>query len=47
MINFHDINDVHLAAVLVKTLLRELKEPVMTYDNYEKVLALSGLSNIL
>ena len=30
-------NDVHLAAVILKTFLRELEEPLMTFDLYEEI----------
>lgn len=29
--------DVHIAAVLLKTFLRELEEPIMTFDLYEEI----------
>lgn len=29
--------DVHLAAVLLKTFLRELEEPLMTFDLYDEI----------
>ena len=34
-IDFHA--DVHLAAVLLKTFLRELEEPLMTFDLYDEI----------
>lgn len=34
-IDFHD--DVHIAAVLLKTFLRELEEPLMTFDLYDEI----------
>jgi len=30
-------NDVHLAAVLLKTFLRELEEPIMTFDLFDEI----------
>ena len=36
--------DVHLAAVLIKTFLRELEEPLIPYALYEEVLAMHSLS---
>jgi len=36
--------DVHLAAVLVKTFLRELEEPLVPYALYERVLAVHDLA---
>ena len=32
-----DVGDVHIAAVILKTILRELQEPVMTYDIFNDV----------
>jgi Rho GTPase-activating protein 1 len=32
-----DLGDVHIAAVILKTFLRELQEPVMTYDLFNEV----------
>lgn len=29
--------DVHIAAVLLKTFLRELEEPLMTFDLYDEI----------
>ena len=34
-VDFH--GDVHLAAVLLKTFLRELEEPLMTFDLYDEI----------
>jgi hypothetical protein len=31
--------DVHIAAVILKTFLRELQEPVMTYDLFDDIVA--------
>jgi len=32
-----DVGDVHIAAVILKTFLRELQEPVMTYELFDEV----------
>jgi len=37
-------NDVHLAAVLVKAFLRELQEPLLTFDLFDEVLDFSSKS---
>lgn len=34
-VDFH--GDVHLAAVLLKKFLRELEEPLMTFDLYDEI----------
>ncbi|KAF4094433.1 hypothetical protein AMELA_G00014910 [Ameiurus melas] len=36
-VNFFEIDDVHLAAVILKTFLRELPEPLLTYNLYDEV----------
>lgn len=36
--------DYHLAAVLLKTFLRELKEPLMTFDLFDDIVTFQGLS---
>lgn len=41
-IDFHKQNNPHLAAVLLKTFLRELAEPVMTFALYSDVLKTQG-----
>lgn len=35
--NFFELDDVHLAAVILKTFLRELPEPLLTYSLYNDV----------
>uniref|UniRef100_A0A3B4B1H6 Rho GTPase activating protein 1 n=1 Tax=Periophthalmus magnuspinnatus TaxID=409849 RepID=A0A3B4B1H6_9GOBI len=37
MVNFYDMEDVHLAAVILKTFLRELPEPLLTYHLYNDI----------
>lgn len=32
------LNDPHVAAVLLKTFLRELKEPLLTFDLYDEII---------
>ncbi|KAK2819666.1 hypothetical protein Q7C36_021312 [Tachysurus vachellii] len=36
-VNFFELDDVHLAAVILKTFLRELPEPLLTYSLYNDV----------
>ena len=38
----HD--DVHLAALLLKSFLRELEEPLIPFDLYDRIMAISGAS---
>lgn len=35
--NFREMEDVHLAAVILKTFLRELPEPLLTYQLYNDI----------
>lgn len=37
-VNFAEMEDVHLAAVILKTFLRELPEPLLTYQLYNEVI---------
>lgn len=37
--------DVHTAAVIIKTFLRELSEPLLTFDLYDEVLQFQSQSN--
>jgi len=39
---FQQYGDVHLAACILKTFLRDLAEPLMTYRLYPELLGLSG-----
>jgi len=39
-IEFEAHSDIHLAAVLVKTFLRELPEPLLTFSAYNQVMQL-------
>lgn len=41
-VDFATYGDVHLPAVLIKTFLRELQEPLLTFDLYDEVLGLAG-----
>lgn len=38
-----DVGDVHIAAVILKSFLRELQEPVMTYDLFEEVVSFQDI----
>ena len=41
-INFEEFNDVTIAAVTLKTFLRELQEPILTFELCEPILRLRG-----
>lgn len=40
-VNFREMEDVHLAAVILKTFLRELPEPLLTYQLYNDIINIS------
>ncbi|XP_064605936.1 rho GTPase-activating protein 8-like isoform X2 [Liolophura sinensis] len=42
-VDFSALNDVHIAAVILKTFLRDLQEPLLTYDLYEPICRLQNL----
>ena len=41
-VNFDDLGDCHLPAVLIKLFLRELPEPLLTYQAYSDILTIRG-----
>lgn len=42
-VNFREMEDVHLAAVILKTFLRELPEPLLTYQLYNDIVNFTGM----
>ncbi|XP_028283787.1 rho GTPase-activating protein 1-like isoform X2 [Parambassis ranga] len=44
-VNFRDMEDVHLAAVILKIFLRELPEPLLTYQLYNDIVNLASVSS--
>jgi len=44
-VNFEMYGGVHVAAVMLKTFLREMPEPIMTYELYEYTIRIPGLEN--
>ncbi|MCJ8747450.1 hypothetical protein PDJAM_G00153690 [Pangasius djambal] len=44
-VNFFEMDDVHLAAVILKTFLRELPEPLLTYKLYNDVVNLHSVDS--
>lgn len=40
--NFDDYGDVHIAAVILKTFLRELPQPLLTFKAYEQILGITS-----
>lgn len=45
--HFSELEDVHLAAVMLKTFLRELPEPLLTYKLYNDIVNFSCMSSPL
>ncbi|KAM9705230.1 rho GTPase-activating protein 8-like [Menidia menidia] len=46
-VDFEEYQDVHVAAVILKTFLRELPEPLLTYRLYSQVLDILGVESSL
>nr|XP_020659646.1 rho GTPase-activating protein 8 isoform X2 [Pogona vitticeps] len=46
-VNFDDYSDIHIPAVILKTLLRELPEPLLTYDTYDQILGITAVESSL
>ncbi|XP_029030009.1 rho GTPase-activating protein 1 [Betta splendens] len=44
-VNFREMEDVHLAAVILKTFLRELPEPLLTYQLYNDIVNFATVSS--
>jgi len=42
MVDFSDYGDCHLPAVLIKLFLRELPEPLLTYQSYTDIVNIRG-----
>ena len=40
--NFDDYGDIHLPAVILKTFLRELPQPLLTFEAYEQILEITS-----
>lgn len=41
--NFDDYGDMHLPAVILKTFLRELPQPLLTFQAYEQILGITSM----
>jgi hypothetical protein len=42
-VNFDDYGDMHLPAVILKTFLRELPQPLLTFQAYEQILGITSM----
>lgn len=46
-VNFDMYGDIHVPAVILKTFLRELSEPLLTFDSFEAILRITSVESIL
>ncbi|XP_036615068.1 rho GTPase-activating protein 8-like isoform X5 [Trichosurus vulpecula] len=46
-VNFDDYGDIHIPAVILKTFLRELPQPLLTFEAYEQILAITSVESSL
>ncbi|KAM9170487.1 rho GTPase-activating protein 8 isoform 2-T2 [Pangshura tecta] len=46
-VNFDDYGDIHIPAVILKTFLRELPQPLLTFESYDQILGITGVESSL
>ncbi|XP_074859680.1 rho GTPase-activating protein 8 isoform X3 [Carettochelys insculpta] len=46
-VNFDDYGDIHIPAVILKTFLRELPQPLLTFESYDQILGITILVRIV
>ncbi|PNI48530.1 PRR5-ARHGAP8 isoform 1 [Pan troglodytes] len=46
-VNFDDYGDIHIPAVILKTFLRELPQPLLTFQAYEQILGITCVESSL
>ncbi|XP_044085291.1 rho GTPase-activating protein 8 isoform X3 [Neovison vison] len=46
-VNFDDYGDIHIPAVILKTFLRELPQPLLTFRAYEQILGITSVESSL
>ncbi|XP_057599309.1 rho GTPase-activating protein 8 [Hippopotamus amphibius kiboko] len=46
-VNFDDYGDIHIPAVILKTFLRELPQPLLTFKAYEQILGITSVESSL
>ncbi|XP_025942019.1 rho GTPase-activating protein 8 isoform X4 [Apteryx mantelli] len=46
-VNFDDYDDIHIPAVILKTFLRELPEPLLTFECYDHILGITNVESSL
>ncbi|XP_061438374.1 rho GTPase-activating protein 8 isoform X3 [Rhineura floridana] len=46
-VNFDEYEDIHIPAVILKTLLRELPEPLLTFATYDQIIGITSVESSL
>ncbi|XP_010632647.1 rho GTPase-activating protein 8 [Fukomys damarensis] len=46
-VNFDDYGDIHVPAVILKTFLRELPQPLLTFEAYERIVDITSVESSL
>ncbi|XP_035171244.1 rho GTPase-activating protein 8 [Oxyura jamaicensis] len=46
-VNFDDYHDIHIPAVILKTFLRELPQPLLTFECYDPILGITSVESSL
>ncbi|NXT35322.1 RHG08 protein, partial [Pelecanoides urinatrix] len=46
-VNFNDYHDIHIPAVILKTFLRELPQPLLTFECYDQILGITSVESSL
>uniref|UniRef100_A0A452IQS2 Rho GTPase activating protein 8 n=1 Tax=Gopherus agassizii TaxID=38772 RepID=A0A452IQS2_9SAUR len=46
-VNFDDYGDIHIPAVILKTFLRELPQPLLTFESYDQILGITSVESSL
>ncbi|KAK1204233.1 RHG08 protein, partial [Pygoscelis papua] len=46
-VNFDDYHDIHIPAVILKTFLRELPQPLLTFECYDHILGITSVESSL
>ncbi|NXE47485.1 RHG08 protein, partial [Casuarius casuarius] len=46
-VNFDDYDDIHIPAIILKTFLRELPEPLLTFECYDHILGITSVESSL
>ncbi|NWV22028.1 RHG08 protein, partial [Origma solitaria] len=46
-VNFDDYHDIHIPAVILKAFLRELPQPLLTFDCYDHILGITSVESCL